>query len=60
MEFDKAIELNPSLAVAHGNAALAYAMVGDFERAEELLKQSKVLGYTNADEIMSRIDMLKE
>lgn len=59
-EFDKAIELDPSLAVAHGNAAMAYAMTGDFERAEELLKQSKVLGYENADEIQNRIDMLKE
>lgn len=59
-EFDKAIALNPGLAVAHGNAALAYAMIGDFEKAEELLKQSKVLGYQNADEIQSRIDMLRE
>ena len=30
VEFDKAIELNPTLAVAHGNAALAYSIIGDF------------------------------
>ncbi len=60
VEFEKAMELNPNLAVTCGNAALAYAMTGDFKRADELLKKSKVLGYENTDVIQSKIDELKE
>lgn len=58
-EFERAVELDPSLAVAYGNGALAYAMVGDFDKAEEFLKQSKVLGYKNASIIQERIDSIK-
>ena len=48
-----------TLAVTYGNAALAYAMTGDFETAEEYLDIAKSKGYTNADIIQERIDALK-
>lgn len=57
--FNQAIELNPNLAVAYGNAALAYAMTGDFETADEYLDMAIVRGYENADAIRDRIDALK-
>ena len=57
--FEKAIEEDSTLAVTYGNAALAYAMTGDFETAEEYLDIAKSKGYTNADIIQERIDALK-
>ena len=59
-EFKKALELDANLAVAYGNAALAYAMLGDWDKADEYLKQSIVLGYENADIMRERIEELKE
>ena len=35
--FEKAIEEDSTLAVTYGNAALAYAMTGNFQTAEEYL-----------------------
>ncbi len=60
IEFKKAIELDASCVVAYGNGALAYAMIGDFEEAKKVLKQSRTLGYKNADIIESRINVLEE
>lgn len=57
--FNRAIELDPSLGVAYGNGALAYALVGDFEMAEDFLKKSIARGYSNADIIRERIDALR-
>lgn len=57
--FEKALEENPDLAVTYGNAALAYAMTGDFKTAEEYLQISREKGYPNADIIQQRIDELK-
>ena len=58
--FEKALEQNPSLATTYGNAALAYAMLGDFETAERYLRQSRALGYENADAIEDRMDELRK
>lgn len=57
--FEKALEKDPNLGVTYGNAALAYAMTGDFETAEEYLQTSRTKGYPNADIIQQRIDALK-
>lgn len=57
--FNRAIELDPGLAVAYGNGALAYALAGDFEMAEEFLEKSIARGYANADIIRERIDALR-
>jgi Flp pilus assembly protein TadD len=56
---EKAIELDSQLAVANGNLALAYAMVGLIEEAEASLQQAIVLGYDNWAVIQERIDNLK-
>ena len=57
--FEKAIATDPSLAVAHGNMALALAMLERFDDADKALKQAKALGYQNYDVIQERIDALK-
>lgn len=58
--FEYAIQLDPYIGVTYGNAALAYAMIGDFDNAEVYLKKSKFLGYKNYDIIKERIDSLRE
>lgn len=58
--FEKAIEADPQLEVAYGNGALAYAMIGDFEKAEEYLNHAILLGYENADVIRERIEALRK
>lgn len=58
-EFELAIKLDPSISVIYGNAALAYAMIGDFDKAESYLEKAKLLGYENYDVIQERIDSLR-
>jgi len=55
-EFEKALELDPDLAVTYGNAALAYAMTGNWDKADEYLMRSEELGYRNADELREMIE----
>ena len=57
--YQQAIEISPSSSQAHGNIALAYAMMGDFETADQELKHAIALGYENAKTIQSRINELK-
>lgn len=58
--FQNAIELDATIAVTHGNLALAYAMVKQFDRAQQSLKRAVALGYENGDLIQSRIDELQK
>src|SRR5690606_10008955 len=58
-ELEYAIELDAQIATAHANLALAYAMAGRFEEADEQLQLAIVQGYRNADIIRERIDNLR-
>ena len=58
--FNKAIEKDPDLAVAWGNAALAYAKTDDFEKANEYLNTAREKGYKNADTIAEMIEEEKQ
>ena len=58
--FEKAIELDPTIGTSYGNAALAYAMIGDFEKADEYIKQSIIYGYENASVVEEKINALKD
>ena len=55
----RAVGLGPGHAVAHGNLALALAMVGDFEKADGSLRTAVAGGYQNAAVIGERIATLK-
>ena len=54
--FNKAIKTDPNLAVAWGNCALAYAMTGDFEKADAYLNTSIQKGYKNAETMKQLIE----
>ncbi len=54
------VELDPALAVAHSNYALALAMNGEFESAEDELEKAVSLGYKKGDIIKDRIQKLKD
>lgn len=58
-EFEMAIEINPNLVKVYGFLAIAYAMNGDFDKADEYLLQSKLLGYKNYEMIKEKIDLLR-
>lgn len=57
--FEKALAVDPTLGVTYGNCALAYAMTGDFEKADEYVSMSIIYGYENADIIKDMIDELR-
>ncbi|MEM9137283.1 MAG: tetratricopeptide repeat protein [Cyanobacteria bacterium P01_F01_bin.42] len=57
--FNSAIAIDENLAVTHGNLALAYAMVKQFDQAQQSLKRAIALGYENGDLVQSRINELK-
>ncbi|MCI5055421.1 MAG: tetratricopeptide repeat protein [Flavobacteriales bacterium] len=56
---EKSIELDPQLAIAHSNYALALAMDGQFEKAEQELKTAVAMGYKNGEVMKERIEQLK-
>lgn len=57
--FEKAIEIDSQLDIAYGNLALALAMVGRFDDADDALQKAAVRGYKQTDEIQRRIDNLR-
>lgn len=58
-EFERAVQLDSSVAVAHGNLALAYATAGRFDEAEVSLRTAVSLGYKTYKTIRERINNLK-
>jgi len=61
LEYSKAaVELAPGHAAAHANIALALAVFGRLEEAEDELRLAVLYGFENADAIQQRIDALKE
>lgn len=57
--FEKALEADPTLGVTYGNCALAYAMTGNFEKADLYVNMSVIYGYENADIIKEMIEELR-
>ncbi len=55
----KAIQLDPGLAIAYSNLALALASTGQFQEAEKNLKTAVLKGYKNAERLKQMIDNLK-
>lgn len=53
-----AIKIMPNLNVSYANIAVAYAMTGDFEKANAYLKQAIALGYKSWKVISDRIQAL--
>lgn len=56
---ERSIELDPALAVAHSNYAIALATDGRFDEAEAALKQAVLRGYKNAEAVRERIDQYR-
>lgn len=55
----RAIHLDPGLAIAYSNLALALASTGQFQEAEKNLKTAVLKGYKNAERLKQMIDNLK-
>ena len=53
---EKAIELDPQLAVAYANIALAYAMVEQFNEAETIAHAEYLLGNLTYEEALNTPD----
>jgi tetratricopeptide (TPR) repeat protein len=53
---NQALYLNPDFAETYGNLAIAYAILFDFESAEEALADGKMMGYTKVAEVQAIID----
>lgn len=56
---EKAIRLSPSLAVAQGNKAIALAMLGRFDEADQAVRLAVVLGHKNVKGVRERVAALK-
>ncbi|MDP7289783.1 MAG: tetratricopeptide repeat protein [Phycisphaerae bacterium] len=59
IHLEKATELDKQIPSAWSNLALAYATIGQFDKADAMLKKSVILGYQKAAIIRERIDSLK-
>lgn len=58
--FERALAIDAQFASAHGNYALALAMVGRFPEARAALKRAAALGYGYVDDKASRIQNLEK
>lgn len=56
---EKACLLEPRIAVIPANLGVAYAMKGDFEKADEYLKKAEELKCANLDEFLDLVEDMK-
>jgi tetratricopeptide (TPR) repeat protein len=57
---DRAVALNPSVAVSHANRSLALATLGRHDEADAALRKAVALGYANGDVLQPRLKALRE
>jgi tetratricopeptide (TPR) repeat protein len=55
----KAIQLDPGLAIAYSNMAIAQASLGNFDAADQYLRTAVLKGYRNAKNARLMIDNLR-
>jgi tetratricopeptide (TPR) repeat protein len=54
-DYNKAIQLNPNLAVAYNNRAQAYLQKKDYNKAEENVRRAQSLKYPVDQEILRQV-----